>query len=339
MVTTTSFGKASFLIMAGLLGVVATTSAQAEVAEVSLARQYGLHYLPLVLMERNNLIEKHAKAAKVDLKVSWKQFSGGASVNEALISGALNIVAGGTGPLVTIWDKTKSNMGVKGFAAISEVPMVLLSRNPAFKSLKDISPKDRIALPAVKTSMQAITLQMAAAKLYGAKEYTKLDSQTVSMAHPDGVAAMLSGKLEVNAHFTAPPYSYKELENPAIHRVMTSYDVYGGRATLIVIYGTTKFYDENPTVVKIVLAALQEAIDMTNANRRKAVEEYIEVTKEKLDPNAIERFVADKDVGFDIAPKGIFKVAEFMHSVGSVKNMPGSWKDMFFPTIHDKAGN
>ena len=78
---------------------------------------------------------------------------------------------------------------------------------------------------------------------------------------------------------------------------------------------------------------------MTNANRRKAVEEYIEVTKEKLDPNAIERFVADKDVGFDIAPKGIFKVAEFMHSVGSVKNMPGSWKDMFFPTIHDKAGN
>jgi len=184
MVTTTSFGKASFLIMAGLLGVVATTSAQAEVAEVSLARQYGLHYLPLVLMERNNLIEKHAKAAKVDLKVSWKQFSGGASVNEALISGALNIVAGGTGPLVTIWDKTKSNMGVKGFAAISEVPMVLLSRNPAFKSLKDISPKDRIALPAVKTSMQAITLQMAAAKLYGAKEYTKLDSQTVSMAHP-----------------------------------------------------------------------------------------------------------------------------------------------------------
>lgn len=332
------FSKVRCLVGAVLLSVAAT-SAHAEVKEVSLARQYGLHYLPMVVMERHNLIEKHAKAANVDLKASWKQFSGGASVNEALISGALNIVAGGTGPLVTIWDKTKSNIGVKALAAVSEVPMVLLSRNPSFKSLEDISAKDRIALPAVKTSMQAITLQMAAAKLYGQKDYTKLDSHTVSMAHPDGVAAMLSGKLEVNAHFTAPPYSYKELENPAIHRVMSSFDVYGGPATLIVIYGTTKFYNENPTVVKIVLSALQEAIDMTNADRRKAVMEYIEVTKEQLDQNAIDRFVEDKEVGFDIAPKGTFKVAEFMHTVGSVKNMPESWKDLFFPAIHDRAGN
>lgn len=326
------------LAMAAPLALSAP-AARAEVKEVSIARQFGLQYLPLIIMEKHKLVEKQAAAAKVDLKASWKQFSGGASVNEALISGALDVVAGGTGPLVMIWDKTRSNIGVKGLAAVSEMPMVLLSRNPEVKSLADLSARDRIALPAVKTSMQAITLQMAAAQMFGIENYRKFDTLTVSMPHPDAVAAMLSGKLEVNAHFTSAPYSYTELQDPQIRKVTSSFDVYGGPASLIVIYGTTKFYEQNPVTVKIVIDALKAACDMIRADRRQALADYAELTRETLDPKLVEQFIADKEIDFVITPKGMGQVAEFMYKVGIIKNQPTRWQDLFFPPIHAGQGS
>ncbi len=98
------------------------------------------------------------------------------------------------------------------------MPLYLNTRNPAIKSIKDFTEKDRIALPAVKVSMQAIMLQMAAAKEYGENNYTKLDGLTVSMAHPDGVAALMSGASEITAHFTSPPFQFRELKDPKITR-------------------------------------------------------------------------------------------------------------------------
>src|SRR6185437_5152857 len=103
---------------------VTSFQARAEVNEVKLARQFGLHYLPLVLMEKHNLIEKAAAAAHVDLKASWLQISA-SGINESLLSGAIDVSATGTGPLVLMWDRTHGNLGVKGIAAISEVPMIL----------------------------------------------------------------------------------------------------------------------------------------------------------------------------------------------------------------------
>jgi len=218
---------------------VTSFQARAEVNEVKLARQFGLHYLPLVLMEKHNLIEKAAAAAHVDLKASWLQISA-SGINESLLSGAIDVSATGTGPLVLMWDRTHGNLGVKGIAAISEVPMILTSRNPSFKSLKDMSSKDRIAMPAVGLgSMQAVTLKAAAVDLFGKGAVNKFDANVVAMTHPDAAAALLSGKSEVNAHFTAAPYSYMELQDPKIHRVLSSYDVWGGQSTLITINATT----------------------------------------------------------------------------------------------------
>jgi NitT/TauT family transport system substrate-binding protein len=31
--------------------------------------------------------------------------------------------------------------------------------------------------------------------------------------------------------------------------------------------------------------------------------------------------------------------AEFMHRIGSLKNMPESWKDLFFENVHDRPGS
>jgi len=311
----------------------------AEVTEIKLARQFGLHYLPLVLMQKHHLIEKAAAASNVELKANWLQISA-SGINESLLSGAIDISATGTGPLVLIWARTHSNLGVKGIAAVSEVPMILTSRNPAFKSLKDMSAKDRIAMPAVGLgSMQAVTLKAAAVETFGKDAVNKFDSNVVAMAHPDAAAALLSGKSEVNAHFTAAPYSYMELQDPAIHRVLSSFDVWGGQSTLITINTTTKFYEKNPKAIRAVFQALKEATAMANKDRKAALADYISVTNEKLSPEVQEAFLNDKDINFQVAPRGLQKVAEFMFLAGAVKQKSTGWKNLFFPIVYGENGS
>ncbi|MGE0339812.1 MAG: ABC transporter substrate-binding protein [Xanthobacteraceae bacterium] len=325
-------------LLAATVLAMCLSSARAEVTEVKFARQFGLPYLALVLMEKHQLIEKHAAKAKVNLKANWATISA-ASINESMISGAIHISATGTGPMVLVWDRTKGNLNVKGLAAISDIPMSLMSRNPNFKTLKDISASDRIALPAANLgSMQAITLKKAATQLFGNDGLKKFDTNMISMAHPDALAALLSGKHEVNAHFTTPPYSYIEAEDKSVHRVLSSFEIWGP-STLITINTSAKFFNENPNAIKVILAALQEACDMANSNRKQALADYIELTKEKLSPGVQAAFLADKEIEFNIAPRGIYQVAEFMLLVGAIKNKANSWKDLFHSAIHDKSGS
>ena len=130
---------------AAILGATICVPAAAETNEVRIVRQFGIHYLPLVVMEDQKLVEKRAKANGIaDLKVTWAQLSGGASVNDALLSHAVDFSAGGVGPLIVLWDKTQGGKGdVKAVAAVSDVPMTLTTRNPAVKSIADFT--DRTA--------------------------------------------------------------------------------------------------------------------------------------------------------------------------------------------------
>jgi NitT/TauT family transport system substrate-binding protein len=194
--------------------------ARAEMSEINVAQQYGIGYLPLMIMEDQKLIEKHAKAAGLDVKVGWAKFAGGNVMNDALLSSSLQFASGGVGPLVTLWAKTRGNLDVKAVSAINSMPLYLTTRNPDVKTLKDFTAKDKIALPAVKVSIQAVTLQMAAEKAFGEGQQYKLDPLTVSMSHPDAQTALLSGQSEITAHFGSPPFQYQQLERPGIHRVL-----------------------------------------------------------------------------------------------------------------------
>src|SRR5512144_2797762 len=84
------------------LALAVSLAARAELAERKVAQQYGISYLPLMLMEEQHLIEKHAKAAGVDVKVSWAKFAGGNVMNDGLLSNSLQFASGGVGPLVTL---------------------------------------------------------------------------------------------------------------------------------------------------------------------------------------------------------------------------------------------
>src|SRR5207248_232965 len=266
-----------------LAGVVALciTAARAEMAEINVAQQYGISYLPLMLMEEKKLIEKHAKAAGVDVKVGWAKFAGGNVMNDALLSGSLQFASGGVGPLVTLWARTRGNLDVRGVAALNSMPLHLVTRNPNVKTIKDFRDSDRIALPAVKVSVQAVLLQMAAEQAFGPGQQNRLDALTVTMAHPDAMQALLSGQSEIDAHFGSPPFQYQEIAKGGTHVVLNSYDVLGGPATFNVVWTTTKFRNDNPKLYEAFVKALDEAIAEINRDKRAAAESYLRISRDK----------------------------------------------------------
>jgi len=313
--------------------------AKAETRTVRIATQYGISYLPLTIMAEKNLLEAEGKKLGLDLKAEWVRFTGGPPMNEALISGNLDFASGGVGPFVTIWARTKSNLKVKGVTALNSMPLWLNTFNPNVKTIKDFTDKDRIALPAVRVSMQAVILQMAAEKVFGKGQEHKLDAWTVSLSHPDGLAQMMSGKSEITAHFTSAPFMYQELADARVHRVLNSYDVFGGPHTFNVVWATAKLYEGEPKVVKAFLAALRTAMKEINADPAAAAALWVKADKSKLTPADAEKIIRDKDNTWTMTPQKIMVVADYMGRVGMVPLTPANWKDMFIADIQDLPGS
>jgi NitT/TauT family transport system substrate-binding protein len=293
-----------------------------------------------MLMEEGKLIEKHAKAAGVDVKVDWVKFAGGNVMNDAIISGDLAFASGGVAPMVTIWSRTKGSTDVKAVSAINSMPLYLNSRNPAVKTIKDFTDKDRIALPAVTVSVQSRVLQFAATKRWGDKEYNRLDKYTQALPHPDAAAAIIAGGTEITGHFGNPPFQDQELAgNPKAHIVLNSYDVLGGPSSATVLYATEKFRDGNPKTYRAFVDALADASRFIAANPDAAADIYLRVNKSKIDRALLLKIIKNPQVEFKIAPQNTLGLAQFMYRVGAIKNEPKSWKDYFFDDPATAAGS
>jgi NitT/TauT family transport system substrate-binding protein len=310
-------------------GLATTTQAQ----EIRLAQQFSMGYLQLNVMQHQKLIEKHAAALGIpNAKVSWFKFNGPTAVNEALISGNVDIGSGGVPGLLTLWARTKGTpQEVRGISALSSQPFLLNTRDPDIKTIKDFKDSDRIAVPAVKSSVQALTLQMAAAKAYGEKEFEKLDPLTVSMTPPDATVALLKGGAQITAAFSVPPFQYQQLEDKSVHTVLNSFDVMGGSHTFTAIWTSAKFRDSNPVLYKAFVAALKEA--------SAAAALWIEDSQSKLPLDSAGKIVSGPQVHWTMVPENTMKFAEFMARVGRLKAKPDSWKDYFFPEIHGEKGS
>jgi NitT/TauT family transport system substrate-binding protein len=328
----------SFAVGSMLLSAAAAS--HAEVSELKIASQYGISYLPLMVMEEQKLIEKYAKEGGVaPLKVTWAKFAGGNVMNDALLSESLHFAAGGVAPLVTLWAKTRGSYDIKAVAALNSMPLYLNTRNPKVKSIKDFTDKDKIALPAAKVSIQAVTLQMAAEQAFGPGQQGKLDAMTVSMSHPDAQAAILSNSSEITGHFSSPPFQYQQLEKPGVHTVLNSYDVLGGPATFNLVWTTSKFRNENPKVYAAFIKALDESMVMINRDKRWAAQTYLRLSRDKSGADEILKMLNDPSVKYTTTPQNVIKYVDFMYKIGSIKAKPESWKDLFFPNVHALPGS
>ena len=336
----TKYGMGSALaVFLSVLALASPTPALAE-GKIRIAEQFGIVYLMLNVARDQHLIEKHGKAAGLDIDVEWLRLSGGSAVNDALLSQSVDIGGAGVGPLLTIWDRTHKRQNVKGVASLGNFPYYLVTNNPNVKTIEDFTEKDRIALPAVGVSVQSRVLQLASSKVWGIAHYNKLDAISVALPHPDAAAAIISGGTEITGHFGNPPFQEQELAQSKNTRiVLNSYDVLGGPSSATVLFATEKFRSDNPKTYAAFLSALSEAAQFITDNPEAAADIYLRVTGAKLDRAFLIGVIKNPEVQFKLEPQNTFLLADFMHKVGAIKNRPDSWKDYFFEDALIKEGS
>ncbi|MBM3573986.1 MAG: ABC transporter substrate-binding protein [Alphaproteobacteria bacterium] len=325
----------------GLTALLAGPATAAETKEIRIAQQYGLVFLPLHVAVDHKLIEKHAVAAGLtDTKVKLIQLASGAAVNDALLSGQIDVATVGATVLITVWDRTRGRGNVRGMMALCDSPILFNTTDPKTKTLRDYTETDRIAVTAVKVTHHAVVLQMAAARALGWENRFKLDPLTVSMSHPDAMAAILAPRHEVRTHAATAPFFFQQLEDPRVRTVINSFDVAGGPHTVVVAYNTEKWKSENPKAYQATVKGLEEAMDWIAKNRRAAAELYVRFEKSKLSPDAVHKMLEQVEkLNYTSTPNKMMLHAEFMHKIGSIRNLPESWKDMFWENVHDRPGS
>lgn len=318
--------------------VLGAASVRAEPAEIRITKQPGIIYLGPIVMEQQKLVEKAASGLGLpNLVARYVTFGGGGAATDALLSGQVDIVTTGASNMLLLWDRTRG--GVKGLAGSSATPMWLVSNNPNVKSLTDLTSADKIAVPTVKMSSQAIVLQIAARKLFGDARFDHFDAMTTTLGHPDAMAALLSRSGTLTGHFSGAPYQATEAAAPGMHVVTTSDAILGGPYSNAVYFTTTKFYDANPLAIQAFMQAAQAAADYIAANPREACALYLQVSGEKGTVDDLMAQIGDPKVSFSTTPFGMMTVASHMATIKVLKQTPARWQDFFFPVAAHLPGN
>ncbi len=322
-----------------VLALVFTGHARAEVSELKVPLGAGgFGFLPLHMMQKFGLIEKHAAAAGLKLTVNWTNIGGPSAMNEALLSGSADFISAGPPAFLTLWDRSKG--AVKSAAAMSSIPMYLNTRTDYLKSIDDLREGDKIAVTAVKVSIPSIIMQMYARAKYGPSQTFRFDPYTVSMTHPDAAIAILSGNKEIKAHYSSQPFHQRELHDKAVRTIMNSNDVMGGDTTFTMVSTTRKFHDENPKAYAAFVAALKEAMDMIRADKHRAAEVLLESLGGKgWTVDELVAMLDDPQVKYTTVPGNVMKYATFMSDIGTLKSRPASLSDLFFPEADIAKGN
>jgi NitT/TauT family transport system substrate-binding protein len=312
----------------------------AETDAVRILRPVDLSTLPLLVAEHEKLIEK--QAAQRGLKppaIRWS-VPGKAGPLDSLAAGQADLVATDIVPFLLAVETTADKPPqVRGLAALAQRPYVLVTRNPAIKTIRDFKETDRIAVPALKSSGPALLLQMAAAQEWGPESYAKLDPMMVARSDEAATEAIESGKGEIASHFSRSPYSDDELADPKIRRIMDSFDIAGPHSASV-LATNARFHDANPGLCAAILAGLRDADLLIKDNPGQAAEIYVGAEKDHdIALEDLSDMIGDPDLAYMTAPTGVMRLAEFMQRIGRLKTLPASWKDAFFPEAHDLPGN
>ncbi len=314
----------NMLIIVLLISFIAVGCAQdkstADGAGIDIAEQYGLAYAPLQIARELKLIEKNMPG----VQVNWKQLGNTAAIREAMLANEVDAGFMAIPPFLIGWDK---GMDWRIACGLSSSPVGLVTNKEGIKSIKDFTEKDRIALPQ-PGSVQHILLSMACERELG--DPKKLDNLLVTLAHPDGMNALLS-KQDITAHFTTPPYLMKELETPGMHEILNGRQAVGGDFTFIVGVTTKKFHDSNPKAYEALLKAMEEAIEFMSNNR----EEALKILSEQygMSMEEIEKNLSIEGTGYSTSVRGIDAFAGFMERIGYISKAPKNTEEVVWEDV------
>lgn len=319
----TLFSKITLVLLVILLitsGCASKDTVQKEKEQkIAIAEQYGLAYAPIQVMKELKLMDKNLPGVQVE----WKQLGNTAAIREAMLVNEVDAGFMAIPPFLIGWDK---GMKWKIASGLSESPIGLVTYRDDIKSIKDLTNEDRIALPQ-PGSIQHILLSMASEREFG--EASKFDNQLVTLAHPDGMNALLAKK-DITAHFTSPPYIFKELETEGMHQILDGEGAMGKPFTFIVGVTTNKFHDENPEVYKAFVKSLHESIDYINEHPEETASMLKDVYK--IPEEELLKYLTWEGNVYSKSIKGIDEFVNFTNKNGYISKTPESideilWED------------
>lgn len=296
---------------------------------VRIAFGNGLAYLPFYVGRKTGMFEKSlAKAGFPGVKIEWPKISGTAALNDAMLSGSIDFDVAGTPGLLLIWDRTRGRANaIQGCAGVTTMPLTMVTMTDRIKSLADITPKDRIAMPS-SVGTEAIMLRMACVRAFGKGQQKRLDANIVSLPHPDAVTALMNGV--VQAYVGSPPYVEFLLNQKNAHAVLHSPEVFGGTTTFVLLCSRKGFAEQNPRLTAAMASALGEANMFIQQNQAEAARIYAELNPSKVfTAEFVGKILADPAMRFTTRPQGIRRIGAFMADSGSIRNPPKDWQEVF----------
>lgn len=326
-------------IVSWLLALAAPNLAAAEVPEVKIVAQNGSNYLPLFVMQGHKLVEKHLTAnGLAATTVAWSRLAGPSAIVDAFLSGAVHFSGQGVPSTGLIWERTRGGIGAKAVSAMVASNIYLMTRKSELKTVHDLTDKDRIAVPSVKTSSQALLLWLVAEKAFGQGQWGKLDHLSVALPHPDAMAAVIGGAGQITVHAATSPF-YDLEKKAGLWSIADLSTVAGGSMTGLNFVSTEQFRSANPKTYAAVVAAFDEAIAWINADKKRAAQFYLEISKEKMSLEDLTAIMMDPEYIFDQIPRKVGLALEMMHKAGLLKAKAASWKDIYFPEAHALKGD
>jgi len=306
--------------------------------EVKIGVGFGLAFLPIYICEDLKLVEKHAKAAGLDVKADFPRFMGAAQVQDAVASGAIDMGPYGIAPLLAAWQNAKGTPGqILAVSGITSLPLILLSNQPNEQTLADLRPDDRIAVPTL-TSPQSYVLELQSEKTFG--QFDRLRSQLVALPHAEAIAALVAGEPssqpadQVTAYFSSPPYAELALRGANVHALFRSSDAASGKSSFLILGATRATIEAHPQLPAIIDQAMDEAARIIHDDPHRAAQIYLtHEPSSALDAATMEAVIRDIRGEFGSTIYGVQTLADFMGRHGELKTPPQSWKDIVAPAL------
>lgn len=316
----------------GAAVLLACAAAPARAAEsVRIGIGFGLAFLPAYICEDQKLVEKNAKALHVEVKTSYPRFTGAGTMQAALSGRAIDVAPFGVAPLLAAWQSGKGAQQILAISGMTTLPLVLLGNRPQLRSLADLRAVDRIAVPTL-TSPQMYLLEMQSEKTLGA--YDRLRGDVVVLPSSDAATALIAGTEDIAAYFSSPPFTEIALKDPKIHRILSSEEIIGGKASLLLMAATKGYIERNAKIVEAIGKAMDEAARLIHDDPNRAARIYLAHEPSRaLDAPAVAAVLKDNNDEFGSAVHGIEAYAAFMARHGELNAPPKSWQDVVAPAL------
>ncbi|MGE5672675.1 MAG: ABC transporter substrate-binding protein [Mycobacterium leprae] len=292
---------------------------------VRIGIQFGIAYAPAVLVQALGLLERRLPGARVVLR----RFGSGAEITQALAAGEIDLGMMGVAPFLIAW---ATGRPWRIAAALGDIPIALNTVKPGARTLRDVAPTDRIALPGIG-SIQHVVLAMAAEQQLGMPRL--LDANLVPLDHPEGERALLSGM--VAFHLSAPPFQEQELRAGA-RRLFDSYQILGGPHTFNVAVAPLAFVANRPNAYRAFTDALAEAVDLIRRDPLAAAT----VLQRSGEAGTLAEIVAaltGPGINWTVEPHRLMQFATFMRRAGFINRQPLDWRELTWPNLHGLVGS